>query len=532
MSRKTIDIYNDQTYENKTAIISKCNEYLKNSSVSLNDIADYANGILGTKLDRKSIRSLMDKLEIPKRDEKLIKESKIKVAEQYYNENRFAKVIENLEELNKFVNGEELLSIYKDGNGSIKSLSKKTGVSEYYIKIILKELNNDSDSHNKVIDELYTNGIKRSDVEKEYLNDNSQAKKYVMEKSENLITDKVFFNIIQDLNIKEKKVMHSQIQDFNGVIKYGNGFSAEYLIDQYVNQNKSLQSIFEDTNVYPYTMKDILKENNIEVKRQLEISDVLKSLAYNNIDGNDIYNLYITENYSLSELSKYLTKKLELNIGYKMARKVVLSFNIQKEPKDIKRLQSNKSLSEKAYSYSMLKKAGFNSTKELADFYIDNSNLTYSEICELLNKRIGKNVFTPRWLGRHMAKEIAEENKAKVSISEKSLVKYIKSIYSGKILLNNYNIISPKELDIYIPDLNIAIEFNGLYWHSDKFIVANHNMTSYDYHYHKWNLCRDKGIQLLFVWEDDWEDDKKVIKKSLLDVLDNKILNPKFFRLE
>lgn len=314
------------------------------------------------------------------------------------------------------------------------------------------------------------------------------------------------------------------------------GFDKKYtekdVCEEY-KKGKSLSQIYKDIGVAQVTTKKILNKHNIQERQfQVEYKEVITELEKVNIGKNEIYDFYIVQGKSQKFLKDMIFEKTSIKVGDKVINSLLKNFEIKKSPEQIKRAQGNKSLSEKAYSYSMLKKAGFNSTKELADFYIDNSNLTYSEICELLNKRIGKDVFTPRWLGRHMAKEIAEENKAKVSISEKSLVKYIKSIYSGKILLNNYNIISPKELDIYIPDLNIAIEFNGLYWHSDKFIVANHNMTSYDYHYHKWNLCRDKGIQLLFVWEDDWEDDKKVIKKSLLDVLDNKILNPKFFRLE
>ena len=57
------------------------------------------------------------------------------------------------------------------------------------------------------------------------------------------------------------------------------------------------------------------------------------------------------------------------------------------------------------------------------------------------------------------------------------------------------NVISPYEIDIYIPDLKIAIEVNGCYWHSDEFKHRN-------YHVNKWQKCCDKGIRLLQIWED------------------------------
>lgn len=62
-----------------------------------------------------------------------------------------------------------------------------------------------------------------------------------------------------------------------------------------------------------------------------------------------------------------------------------------------------------------------------------------------------------------------------------------------KYQTNVRNILGGKELDIYIPDKNIAIECNGIYWHSkcpDR------------YHYDKFKTCGLKGIQLLTLWED------------------------------
>ncbi len=71
---------------------------------------------------------------------------------------------------------------------------------------------------------------------------------------------------------------------------------------------------------------------------------------------------------------------------------------------------------------------------------------------------------------------------------------------------NNRKILSGKELDIYIPDHNIAIECNGVYWHA-----------TYDskYHYNKWKQCHEQGIQLLSIWE-DWITNKPEIVKSII----------------
>ena len=71
---------------------------------------------------------------------------------------------------------------------------------------------------------------------------------------------------------------------------------------------------------------------------------------------------------------------------------------------------------------------------------------------------------------------------------------------------NVRNIVSPKEIDIFCPTHNIAIECNGIYWHS---------MKPSNYHKDKFNDCKVQGIQLLTVWE-DWVANKPAITESLV----------------
>jgi len=54
-----------------------------------------------------------------------------------------------------------------------------------------------------------------------------------------------------------------------------------------------------------------------------------------------------------------------------------------------------------------------------------------------------------------------------ISQEEISLLEYIKSIYSGSIISGDNDIIKPFEVDIYLPEKKLAIEYNGLYWHSE-----------------------------------------------------------------
>lgn len=59
---------------------------------------------------------------------------------------------------------------------------------------------------------------------------------------------------------------------------------------------------------------------------------------------------------------------------------------------------------------------------------------------------------------------------------------------------NTKDVIQPYELDIYIPDHNLAIEFNGSYWHSEKYKDKRYHQT-------KTKMCNDNGITLIHIYE-------------------------------
>ena len=66
-----------------------------------------------------------------------------------------------------------------------------------------------------------------------------------------------------------------------------------------------------------------------------------------------------------------------------------------------------------------------------------------------------------------------------------------------------------QHVDFYIPTKNFAIEFNGVYWHSEAVRPDRH------YHYNKWKACADNGVQLIQVWEDDWMSKQEVVRQML-----------------
>ena len=96
-----------------------------------------------------------------------------------------------------------------------------------------------------------------------------------------------------------------------------------------------------------------------------------------------------------------------------------------------------------------------------------------------------------------------------MSTSENEVLEYCQSL-SSNVESNSRKIISPLELDIYIPDHNLAIEYDGLYWHSSEY------KDKY-YHLNKTDLCQEKSIQLFHIFENEWLDtNKQIIWKSII----------------
>lgn len=113
----------------------------------------------------------------------------------------------------------------------------------------------------------------------------------------------------------------------------------------------------------------------------------------------------------------------------------------------------------------------------------------------------------------------------KKNIKQHTVYDFIKSIYNKEILFNTRKVISPMELDIYIPEKNVAIEFNGIYWHSSA------NTLDYNYHQQKSKICYDKNIRLIHVYEDEWDDENKreIIKDIIKHALNIKTSENKIY---
>lgn len=99
------------------------------------------------------------------------------------------------------------------------------------------------------------------------------------------------------------------------------------------------------------------------------------------------------------------------------------------------------------------------------------------------------------------------------SKAEKEIFNFIKDLGFEKLIENDRKIIKPFELDIVIEDLKIAIEYCGLYWHSEE------KCTNKNYHLHKYNKSLENGYRLITIFEDEWLFKQDLVKARLKYIL-------------
>ena len=148
---------------------------------------------------------------------------------------------------------------------------------------------------------------------------------------------------------------------------------------------------------------------------------------------------------------------------------------------------------------------------------IHNDKYDYSQV-KYKNSKTKINIICPihgkfsQISGDHMSGKGCSKCVSIISKPEIQIQDFLKNL-NIEIQTNKRGIIGRKELDIYIPELKKAIEFNGRYWHySEKYFIPGK-------HAQKSNLCREKGIRLLHLREDLWSRDKNKMKEIILKFL-------------
>jgi len=144
---------------------------------------------------------------------------------------------------------------------------------------------------------------------------------------------------------------------------------------------------------------------------------------------------------------------------------------------------------------------------KFVSYELESDNITLN--CSLCKQDydIYNNLFNYRTKQKSVLCTICNPTDEKqVSGLELDLINFVSSLVG--IETRDRKVLNGKELDILIPTKNLAIEFNGLYWHSDIYKDKN-------YHLNKTIDCNKKGINLLHVFEDEWLEKSDIVKSII-----------------
>jgi len=145
-----------------------------------------------------------------------------------------------------------------------------------------------------------------------------------------------------------------------------------------------------------------------------------------------------------------------------------------------------------------------NDCEKLKKYIIENNIKTGEQLAKILN-------YTPaniiRKINRYHLEYLLDRSQ---SVPEVELKKYINQYYKTENNTKKY--LGGKEIDIYIPELKLGIEFNGNYWHSEV-------KKEKKYHQQKSLLAESNGIFLYHIFEYEWNNNKNRIINQLNNLL-------------
>ena len=312
---------------------------------------------------------------------------------------------------------------------------------------------------------------------------------------------------------KRNKTLSEKYGDYN---LYLSNKLKETLSNRTENEQLEINKKREETCLEKYGVSNIKSNNNIKLKS----SETFKSTFKNNKDK-----ILAKRNKTLSEkygdYNLYLSNKL----------KETLSNRTENEQLEINKKREETCLEKYGVSSITLTnnfKQAFQNTRRTNIYNSFSKNPDVEPLFSLneyllnpLNefkwkcKKCGNEFLSePHRHQTHLARcEKCYPLTSIISQCEKQLQNFLMD-NNINIETNNRNIIKPLELDIYIPKKKLAIEFNGLYFHS-----FGKHCPEKDYHLNKTELCENQGIQLIHIFEDDWNNKQEIVKSRLKNLL-------------
>lgn len=100
-----------------------------------------------------------------------------------------------------------------------------------------------------------------------------------------------------------------------------------------------------------------------------------------------------------------------------------------------------------------------------------------------------------------------------LSLPEEEIRRWLVSL-GVSVIKPGKTLIPPKEIDLYLPEHNVALELNGAYWHAEM-----SSGRGPDYHLSKTKACEALGIRLIHILDIDWETKRDIVKSIVMSAI-------------
>jgi hypothetical protein len=274
---------------------------------------------------------------------------------------------------------------------------------------------------------------------------------------------------------------------------------------EYITQSKDFREKVKNTNIEKYGVESTLSDFNTKekikktntdrygVENPFASTDIQKKIKITNLERygveNPNQNEEIKQKSVITNLVRYGTNHSSQNLKIKNKLKYTNKVMYDGHPMQVHISKKSKKL---------LKDVNWLKHQHHVN------KLTITEIADMLG-------IYDTTLNSYFKKYNIETKHYFTSIPEKKLCALLitQNLYYEQ---NTRTIIHPYELDIYIPDQKLAIEYCGLYWHSEEHKPDN-------YHRMKYEKCKALGIRLITLFEDEWLEHENIVKGKLLHIL-------------
>jgi hypothetical protein len=299
------------------------------------------------------------------------------------------------------------------------------------------------------------------------------------------------------------------------ILKYRNyniGYS-KYCSAKCANRDNEIQEKYRKTMLKKYGVDNPLK--NKDIKQKVKNTNLKKYGTEWAIKNNNIKQKAketLKKNYQVEYplQSEVLKKRLENN----NLRKYGVRYILEKEDVWRKGVDKVKENTKKDFYYNVILNP--KNLEYIEPLFSFEEYQGYIEFQKYKCKKC-EYIFEGNWNGgRPLCPKCYPNNRSQCEIE---IAKFIEGL-GFEIITNSRRLLDNYELDIYVPDKKFAIEFNGLYWHSDK---VNNDQLHINNKYEK---CVSNGIDLVTIFEDEWIYKKDIVKSIIMNklgVIHNKI---------